>query len=145
MFTRGQLRKWIFVGGRRAQSGQHTLGNGGSEDRLAVRDSRHGSQDLLLGCALEQVTTSARALALVTVMSSSLMVRTSTATSGATRLISAVALNPSVSGIARSMMITSGLLITAALIASRPVAASPTRSMLGYSANNARSPSRTTG
>jgi hypothetical protein len=61
MFTRGQLRKWIFVGGRRAQSGQHTLGNGGSEDRLAVRDSRHGSQDLLLGCALEQVTTSARA------------------------------------------------------------------------------------
>jgi hypothetical protein len=84
-------------------------------------------------------------MALVTVMSSSLIVRMSTATSRATRLISAVALNPSVSGIARSMMITSGLLITAALIASRPVAASPTRSMLGYSANNARSPSRTTG
>src|SRR5215217_2263301 len=53
------------------------------------------------------------------VMSSSLMVRTSTATSGATRLISAVAAMPSVSGIARSMMITSGLSITAALIASR--------------------------
>jgi hypothetical protein len=36
----------------------------------------------------------------------------STATSRATRLISAVALNPSVSGIARSMMITFGLSIT---------------------------------
>jgi hypothetical protein len=84
-------------------------------------------------------------MALVMVTSSSLMVSTRTATSGATLLISAVALNPSVSGIARSMMITSGLLITAALIASRPVAASPISSMLGYSANSARSPSRTTG
>jgi hypothetical protein len=33
-------------------------------------------------------------------------------------------------------MITSDLPITAALIASRPVAASPIRSMFGYSANN---------
>jgi hypothetical protein len=70
------------------------------------------------------------------------MVRTSTATSGAARLISAVAMNPSVSGMARSMMITSGLSITAALIASRPVAASPISSMFGYMANSARSPSR---
>ena len=53
VLTWSQLRKWILVCRSGTESGEYPLRNGGPEDCLAVGDCRHGTEDLLLGCALE--------------------------------------------------------------------------------------------